>query len=80
MSRTELLTGLAIIIALVIAQWPGWAVKQISNTDSAGIAYLAQQSLSVPGMATFLAKNDDPPPHKRADDPPKRGDDPPPHG
>jgi hypothetical protein len=79
MSRTELLTGLAIILALVIAQCPGWAVNQVSNTDSAGITYLAQHSLSIPGGAVLLAKNDDPPPHKR-DDPPRRGDDPPPHG
>lgn len=80
MSRRELIAGLAIVVALVIAQSPGWTVSYVSNTDNTGITSVAQHSQQVPEMAIFLARNDDPPPHKRGDDPPRRGDDPPPHG
>jgi hypothetical protein len=82
MSRTELITGLAIILALVIAQWPGWVSSHVYNSNGASITYLAQNSHPTSEIVIFQGKHDDPPPHGRADDPPppKRGDDPPPHG
>jgi hypothetical protein len=82
MPRSELIAGLAMILALVVAQSPAWALNYAYNGDGAGVTYLAQNFHPSSEIPILQGKNDDPPPHKRADDPPppKRGDDPPPHG